>query len=50
MATQQGQVWEGRVQLLCHGHVGQQHELLDQPVAVPVLVQPVTLQLEKTSN
>jgi hypothetical protein len=38
-----------------HGHVRQQHELLDQPVRVPSLLQPANSeifknQLEKTTE
>ena len=44
VTPEHGQLWEDVVDLLGHGHVGQQHELLDQLVAVTVFVQLVALQ------
>ena len=43
MTPQHCQLGEGLEDLLGHAHVGQEHELLDQPVAVTVLVERVAL-------
>ena len=44
MRAEDGQVGEAAVDLLGHGDVGQQHELLNQLVALPTIVQTVALE------
>jgi hypothetical protein len=50
MPTKHRQFREGVVQLFCHRHVGQQHELLDQAVAVAGLEKLEALQHEEKAK